>query len=114
MAISDYWNAQEIDQLRDDLEDAEIRAKEALAESDDYLDIAEQWQRKCSRINNSIDQQVKLRSDKINEELKNKSMIYLSLINEYESILHQYESHSPVKLTTSSITNLRKRGGLIV
>jgi len=41
-------------------------------------------------------------------------MIYLSLINEYEAVLNKYASTSLVKLTTTVIDNLRKRGGLIV
>jgi hypothetical protein len=55
-------------------------------------------------------------ADKIaesNGELTNKSMIYLSLINEYEIVLGSIMEKYRVSLTTTAISNLRKRGGLV-
>jgi hypothetical protein len=104
----DHWPGIEIDQLRDDVECAEIEreAAEKLMRSAQNSD-------KKHRAN--YRNLKKTMNDKIaesNGELSAKSMIYLSLINEYETILGSIMEKYRVALTTPTINSLRKRGGL--
>ena len=77
----DYtWFVMQIEQLRADIEEAEIAKDEAIEEAEDYLNIAEDWQHKYKKYKAELDDA----QNKINMELRDKLMLYLSLINEYE------------------------------
>jgi hypothetical protein len=108
-ASIDHWPEIEIDQLKDDLETA-------LFEQDKAEEVA-RAARDRAVLNrndyNKLKRTMKAKIAESNGELTNKSMIYLSLINEYENILGSIMEKYRVSLTTTTINSLRKRGGLI-
>jgi hypothetical protein len=106
----DHWAEIEIDQLRDDVENAVMEREDAVMK----MQVTSKVARKAKRDYIGLK---KTMADKIaesNGKLSQKSMIYLSLINEYENILGSLMEKYRVSLTTTAITNLRKRGGLPV
>ncbi|MBW2645220.1 MAG: hypothetical protein JRE23_03390 [Deltaproteobacteria bacterium] len=105
----DHWPEIEIDQLRDDLECAEQAQLEAVTKMEATAKVARRNKRDFNGLKKTMDDKIA----ESNGELTRKSLVYLSLINEYEIILNKYASNSMVKLTTTSINQLRKRGGLI-
>ena len=110
LILTDHWEEQEVDNLRQDLVEAEAcqHRAEMIAASAEVE--KEKWARKFTEVNEHINEKV----DERNGLLREKSMIYLDLIYEYEMVLDQYASNSQVKLTTTKINELRKRGGLQV
>jgi hypothetical protein len=108
-ASIDHWPEIEIDQLRDDLECAELAQEKAEKKMLATMVVARRNKRDYVALQKTM-------ADKIaesNGELTNKSMIYLSLINEYEIVLGSIMEKYRVSLTTTAISNLRKRGGLV-
>jgi hypothetical protein len=107
---NDHWPVIEIDQLRDDVESAEMgeaMARQRMSRAEDEVML----------VRASYNNLKKTMDDKIqssNGEISKKCMIYLSLINEYEKIIAVYTANHLIKLNTTAITNLRKRGGLPV
>ena len=107
--IEDHWSPIEIDQLKDDLESAEVAEVRATK----LMNTAKSRATKHLRNYNNLQKTMETTISEANSELSAKSMIYLSLINEYEVILGRYAGHHGVKLSTTTIDNLKKRGGLI-
>jgi hypothetical protein len=106
----DHWPAIEIDQLREDLEEAligEAVAKQKHSRAcDDISDI--QW--KFSTLKTNFDKRI---SD-TNARLSDKCMILLDLVAEYEKVLIAQAQYGGVKITTTKIKHLRKKGELDV
>ena len=113
----DHWPGEEISQLRGDREESQIETVVARTEAvsarksaEKHLKNSRYWQNTHRALKGEMEDKIR----ESNGELSAKSMLYLSLINEYEIILAQYSSHMGVKLTTNAINDLRKRGGLPV
>jgi hypothetical protein len=106
----DHWGEGEIDMLRGDVADAQEAQYLAEETAKEALVLADTYQNKYQQIEASIQDKI----DSMNGELRKKAMIYLDLIAEYETVLKFYAMHTQVKLATSKITELRKRGGLQV
>jgi hypothetical protein len=109
-SVADHWSPIEIDQLKDDLESAEV----AEARATKLMNTAKSRATKHLRNYNNLQKTMETTISEANSELSAKAMIYLSLIKEYEVIIAQYAGHHGIKLTTTDIDSLRKRGGLIV
>jgi hypothetical protein len=107
---ADHWVEQEVDNLKQDLEEAEVLRVRAEMQCVTAQREVEKWSAKFHDIKQNIDNRV----DEMNGKVRQKAMIYLDLIAEYETVLAVYEGHSQVRLITSKIHNLRKRGGLQV
>jgi hypothetical protein len=109
---TDPWQAEEIDQLRADLEEAEVRAD--LAD-----ETAEKWYGKWEMDKLTLKQAVQeaqRQASELNLHLRDKMMIYLDLVNEYEKALDTYVVHTGVKLTTNNlkrILELKAKGDII-
>jgi hypothetical protein len=104
------WVVNEIEQLKQDAEEAHVA--ECTQEAK-----ANKWYESYERKNEQFNKLAKDFEDRIadeNTELRDKCMIYLSLISEYETVLNQYCSSSMVRLTTTKINELRQRGGFSV
>jgi hypothetical protein len=96
-----------VDNLRQDLEEAELLQKKAEDICGRALDQASDWSDKYHAVKRGIKQRV----DDMNGELRAKSMIYLNLIAEYEKLIGQ---QAPDYLQQPTIQSLRRRGGLQV
>jgi hypothetical protein len=93
--------------LQDDLETVEMDRAEAVRKMKVARERGMKNSRKFARLKRDFD-------DKLLEghlELRDKAMIYLSLINEYESLL---KYTAPGALSSGTIKRLRQRGGLQV
>ena len=109
----DHWPAIEIDTLKDDLQTAESEILRLVYTLDTVQHKLDKKRKEYTQIRNSIDKQVVEKAEILNEDLRDKAMIYLSLINEYEAV---FDAHGidPNRMGRSSIIkNLRRRGGLI-
>jgi hypothetical protein len=106
------WAAVEIDELRAEVEELEC-SRDAAEES------ADNWYNKFEDIQHRMQGAVaneRIKGEEMNLALRDKSMIYLSLINEYEELLDFYVARTGVKVMTDNlkrILNLKQRGGLI-
>jgi hypothetical protein len=104
----DHWPGIEIDQLRDDVEEATV-----ARESAEIKEAQAKAGGAAARANySSLKKEFESRIVEKHGTLLLKSMIYLDLIAEYETIVHQYAGYNGVKLSTTKIKHLRKRGGL--
>jgi cell division septum initiation protein DivIVA len=106
------WAIEEIDQLRDDVATLETQVDQAEAEADkwhhQYL-IAQQ-----SR--DSIVADEKAKANEMNSKLKDKMVIMIDLMDEYENMLDTYVARTGVKLMTNNlqkILELKQKGELI-
>ena len=108
----DHWAPIEIDQLRDDVESAEMGEAQALEQMERHSANATHWESMHRQLKATVRDTIQ----EANKDLYDKNMIYLSLINEYETILAQYVRYHGVLLTTipTAIDDLRRRGGLSV
>jgi hypothetical protein len=106
----DHWPEIEIDQLRDDVECAEMAQDKAEKKMLATMVVARRNKRDYDGLKKTMDDKIA----ESNGDLTAKSMIYLSLIHEYEVIIKQYAMYHGIQLTTTAINNLRKRGGLPV
>jgi len=97
--------AEQIDQLRDDLEDAETERDLKEAEADKWYEAYERKSSQCNKIKFEAMQ----KAEDMNTDLRDKALIYLSLINEYELYLKAMP-----KAAQDRINNLKRRGGIIV
>ena len=78
----DHWEEQEVDNLREDLEEAEARQVDAEMQAVTAKADAEMSLRKYEQIKNNIEDRV----NDMNGELRVKAMVYLDLIAEYELV----------------------------
>lgn len=106
------WRVVEIDQLRDDAEEATIRAEEAE-------ESADAWHRKYEIIEDDM-RKLKVtarhQADAKNLKLRDKLCIMIDLMEEYENMLDMYVHRTGVRLTTNNlkrILELKKKGELI-
>jgi hypothetical protein len=106
----DHWPGIEIDQLRDDVESAEMGEAVARQKQSRAEDCSTIFKNRYNDLKKTFDSKMQ----ESNGELSKKCMVYLSLINEYETIVAMYAGHHSIKLSTTNIINLRKRGGLPV
>jgi hypothetical protein len=105
--MDDSWQAQEIDQLQDDLESAEMNEALAVRKMEMAKDRSQKNSRKFAKLKRDFNDQLL----KGHMDLRDKSMIYLDLINEYESLL---KYTAPGAVSSGTIKKLRQRGGLTV
>lgn len=106
----DPWAIEERDNLRQDVEELEIEVDGLTTKVLHLkLELAD-TQRMHAKLKNEFEERI---AD-ANGELKDKAMIYLNLINEYEKILSMYAGHNGVELTTNELRHLRKQGGFII
>jgi hypothetical protein len=102
------WQADEIDQLRADLEESEGAIAALETESYNWYESYEKSSEELRHLKDSF-------QDKLNEEnmaLRDKSMIYLSLINEFEDLIDSMMVKVPTD-RLRRILNLKKRGEMI-
>jgi hypothetical protein len=107
----DYFLSERLGQLYDDLEEAD---KDRYVQETLHDQADQEYRNLLIKFN-----QMKLHFDERvaeeNQEIKDKAMIYLSLINEYEVVLNStFQLNGTAKFLTPEIQQLRKRGGLIV
>jgi hypothetical protein len=105
---ADHWVEQEVGNLRADLEESDCALLEAEEAEEISAALAAKWQGQYLAIKSNIEDKV----NDMNGKLRMKTMIYLDLIAEYETVLASYARYGQVRLTTTKITDLRKRGGL--
>jgi chromosome segregation ATPase len=101
--------AAEIDELRQQVEELEIDNESIRSKLHNYRAKFSWAQGKYDSLKADFEEKV----SEANDSLRSKTMIYLSLINEYEKIIDQYATSTGIKLITNTIDNLRKRGELI-
>ena len=110
MINNDHWPEIEINQIRDDLECAEVELAEAVERSEKDRDARNHWHAKFKALERNIQSKI----DEANGEIIRKSLIYIDLIGEYQNLVAAYSANSMVALTTTNINKLRERGGLSV
>jgi D-mannonate dehydratase len=107
----DHWPSIEINQLRDDIEEAtmgEAVALHELNQTEDALD-AEKYTHQLLKDN------FQSKLTKTNAGLQNKCMTLLDLIDRYEVVLDYHRKQSGLTAPfDAKIKQLRKRGGLDV
>jgi hypothetical protein len=103
----DSWCAQELDGLQDDLDTARMDKAEAIRKMGVARERAKNNSRKFARLKKNFNDKLLLG----HMELRDKAMIYLDLIDEYESLL---KYTAPGAISSGTIKKLRQRGGLIV
>jgi hypothetical protein len=104
----DHWPGIEIDQLRDDVEEAEGATVDAQESADKWCACYERKNDQYTNLKNKFDSKVTT----VNHNLKNKCMILLDLIEQYELM-----TGGMLGLTTpfdKKIKQLRQQGGLDV
>jgi hypothetical protein len=106
----DHWPAIEIDQLRDDLECAEMEREKANGIAKAARHRAVLNRDEYNKLKRTMSEQIA----EANGELSQKSMVYLSLINEYERVVRHVFNLKGDQFVNPTINNLRKRGGLPV
>jgi predicted NUDIX family phosphoesterase len=101
---------QELCNLRDELHDVEIERDSLVAElenADEQWDL-EKFKRRT--LQKEFAEEVQI----ANQDLSKQVCTYLDIIAEYENIVDQYVGHTGVKLVTTKINDLKKKGELIV
>jgi hypothetical protein len=93
--------------LQDDLETAQMDKAEAVRKMGVARERAKNNSRKFAKLKKNFNDKLLLG----HMELRDKAMIYLSLINEYENLL---EYTAPGAISSGTIKKLRQRGGLQV
>ena len=102
----DHWPAQEIQQLRDELETNEV-----------YLDMEREINRAntaaLKAMKKNIDTLADEQAQKVHKTIVEKAMIYLELISIYDSIVVSHSGNLLNPEMVLKITQLKTRGGLI-
>ena len=109
----DMWASGELEQLRDDIESAEVDKLAAIEEAEDYLTLAEQWEAKYKHVLHTAKQE----AEAMNFKLSEKICVLIDLSKEYETMLDMYVHRTGVKLTNNNlerILKLKQKGDLIV
>ena len=109
----DMWASGELEQLRDDIESAEVDKLAAIEEAEDYLTLAEQWEAKYKHVVHTAKQE----AEAMNSKLSEKICVLIDLSKEYETMLDMYVHRTGVKLTNNNlerILKLKQKGDLIV
>jgi hypothetical protein len=110
------WPADEMNQLLMDAEEMEMERDDMaikMTRARDNANRAQHQTRKAQASLSSHRREVAEEFDGVNKDLTSKCLIYLDLIKEYEIIIKKYSGYNGMKLTTTAIQNLRRRGGLI-
>jgi hypothetical protein len=108
----DAWSTSELSQLRDDLEDSEVRRDAAETSAD-------QWYRKHEAMEQSLSDKLReaqVQGQEDNLKLRDKIVVFMDLFQEYENIIDMYVHHTGVKLTTNNlkkILELKQKGDII-
>ena len=107
------WFINEVRQLRDDIESAEVDKLAAIEEAEDYLTLAEQWEAKYKHVVHTAKQEAMATNSKLSEKI----CVLIDLSKEYETMLDMYVHRTGVKLTNNNlerILKLKQKGDLIV
>lgn len=114
--ISSPWFITEVYQLRQDIEELELERAELEDTVDRLLDTVKGWKKQHQDLERDFKRKVKDKAMATNKELVDKSMILLSMVEEFVLLLAATRA-GDLKLQqaiTDRINNLKKRGGLIV
>lgn len=103
LSIENEYLKDEIDQAVEKVKDAEARADDALAQKSEMFDRLQQGERKWQR--EVADE---------NHTLTNKVVLMSRIMDEYQRLLDQYVSLTGTKLTTTALDELMKDGGFKV
>jgi hypothetical protein len=104
------WVVNEIEQLRQDAEEAHVTTCTQEAKADKWYGAYERKNDQFNRLKEHFDSKI----SQTNAGLKNKCMILLDLIEEYDRALTAQAAYGGVKITTTKINELRQRGGFSV
>ena len=100
------WASAEIDDLQDTVEDLEADLEKTKHQRDSYHNLMDDWHRKFDELNRRF-------HDKIEAEnlvIRDKSMIYLDLIEEYDNQFRKAYLIKPGLLSNVKIKHLRQKG----
>jgi uncharacterized protein (DUF3084 family) len=101
---------QELCNLRDELRDVQDE-KDDLT---DELTIARSGRSLAQSRLRNFKREADEDAQTANQDLSKQVCTYLDIIAEYENIVNQYVGHTGVKLVTTKINDLRKRGELSI
>jgi Skp family chaperone for outer membrane proteins len=93
------WASEEIDQLRDDVETMESKLEQARTDAD-------RWEHKYRTLHHDFNEKVKAANQQAQEgnlKLRDKMIIMVDLMGEYETMLDMYVNHTGVRLKTNNL-----------
>jgi hypothetical protein len=108
--VDEKWVTNEMDQLRQDAEEAHVATCTQEAKADKWYGAYERKNDQFNRLKEHFDSKI----SQTNAGLKNKCMILLDLIEEYDRALTAQAAYGGVKITTTKINELRQQGGFSV
>ena len=100
------WIVAEIDDLQDTVEDLEVKIEEVRDQRDTYHDLMDGWQSRFNKLNRTLHDKIQ----DANLKLRDKSVIYLDLIEEYDREISKSTKFMHIKYSNVKINHLRKKG----